>query len=88
VALAAGINKVVEYYKKTAESDVYIFAMCMWHNSSAYANMADLDTVLDPSGKGEHLQRYWTPALYHRALKEVEQIVRTSHSSFPRTFFH
>jgi len=28
-ALAAGVNKVVEYYNMTAESNAYIFAMCM-----------------------------------------------------------
>jgi hypothetical protein len=86
VALAAGINKVVEYYKKTAESDVYTFAMCTWCNSSAYAHKADLHAVLDPSGKAEHLQKYWTPVLQQRALKDVEKIVCMSLSSFLCTF--
>lgn len=27
-AIQAGLNKVEEYYQKTADSDVYTFAMC------------------------------------------------------------
>ena len=30
-ALEAGIKKVADYYEKTADSDSYIMAMCMFH---------------------------------------------------------
>ena len=75
-ALAAGINKIVEYYNKTAESDVHVFAMCMSpHCVRAHTCANTMLLVLDPSMKAEHLKKFWTASLQKEALEHAEMIV-------------
>jgi hypothetical protein len=76
-ALDAGVAKIVEYYDKMADSDVFIFAMCMFHLSLLEATRIDhLCIVLHPEEKMTHLQKYWSKDLQNAAQEEAEKIVR------------
>ncbi len=73
-ALSAATAKIEEYYNKTEQSPAYTFVMCeSFFSTSKHAT--DSLAVLDPSGKGMHLKKYWSAELYERALIVAEEIV-------------
>ena len=54
--LQAAIDKITEYYKKTADSDVFILVISQFY----LAFTADaIFKVLNPSQKIHHFKKYW-----------------------------
>ncbi|KAN0094364.1 Ribonuclease H-like domain containing protein [Tylopilus felleus] len=63
VGLEAGVNKIAEYYEKSADSDVYIMAMHM-------------QSLLDPVQKAGHIRCHWGKELCDEAIKHAEGLYK------------
>ncbi|KAG6852465.1 hypothetical protein C0991_011750 [Blastosporella zonata] len=57
-ALDTALQKVQDYYKKTAKTQVYTFAMCTIFISYLMVYYKFFFSILDPSKKSKHLHRY------------------------------
>lgn len=75
----AAIDKISDYYMKSAGSDAHIMAM----RERAHVRFTSTPTylsilVLDPTPKAAHIRRYWGNDLLHEALENAEAMVHLS----------
>ena len=69
------MEKVEEYYNKTATSNAYTFVMgaCSFFVLAVHSLI--LVIVLDPDTKMSHFTKHWTKSLQDKALESTEAIV-------------
>jgi hypothetical protein len=77
--LSAAMEKVEEYYDKTATSHAYTFVMCAC--SSLLFNIHGLNfvIVLDPEMKMSHFEKHWSKPLQDKVSESAEAIVCSFH---------
>jgi len=71
-ALEAAMEKLNEYYERTAESDSHIIAMGSHIYIYIYIMLTQLYLALDPRKKFTHFKKNWDPALQ----EEVKELVQ------------
>ena len=81
------MEKVSEYYDKTATSHAYTFVMCAWFFLFFVIHSLILLIVLDPDTKMNHFVKHWSKPLQDEVLESAETIVRSLYS-YPLSFTH
>lgn len=78
--LTTAMEKIAEYYEKTATSHAYTFVMCKFSNLSHFSKLNQyLPTVLDPDTKMSHFKKHWDKDLQDKVLESAEKIVHLNH---------
>ena len=74
--LEMAMEKVEEYYNKTATSDAYTFVMGEFFSPSFFVmrNLISL-IVLDPDAKMSHFTKNWSKSLQDKVMESTETIV-------------
>ena len=78
-AISAGMEKINEYYEKTAESDAHIMAMREFFSIiplKMYAVLYIYFIVLHPKRKMKYFKKNWSSELQLEVLTLAEKIVR------------
>ena len=74
-SLYAVMEKVEEYYDKTATSHAYTFVMCACFSLLFNIHGLIFFIVLDPEMKMNHLLKHWSKPLQDKVLESTEAIV-------------
>lgn len=72
LALEAEIEKLNEYYKRTAESDVHIVSMGLCYDVYFYTMLTALYLALNPQKKFTYFKKNWDLTLQD----EVKELVK------------
>jgi hypothetical protein len=81
-ALEAGMEKLNEYYKRTAESDAHIIAMGSYSYIHLYITLTPSYLALDPRKKFAHFKKNWDLTLQEEVKELVQKKVRIGNLGF------
>ena len=84
--LDVAMEKVEEYYDKTAASHAYTFVMCACFSLFNIHGLIFF-IVLDPETKMTHFVKHWIKPLQDKVLESVETIVCSFYYTHARPFY-